>query len=254
MSHTYSPALFCISGTDTDAGKSLVTAALLRAFSCLGIPAQGIKIVQTGCAPGPDGYIAPDVSLYREAAPGSPSRALACFKTPCSPHLAAKLEGKNLSATALRDELMRHTGDFAGITLAEGAGGLFVPLNERECLIDLLALLQAPVILAAPNRLGAINHVLLSLEALRLRSLHLAGLIFAENMPPEIGDELGKAIRQDNIETIGAFGETAPIPLPYMADLHSADTRLKDAAWDKAAKHLTPLASRIAASGVRYGG
>ena len=62
--------------------------------------------------------------------------------------------------------------------VVEGAGGLMVPINEKECIIDLIDYLQLPVVLVVQNYLGAINHALLSINALKAKNIEILGIIF----------------------------------------------------------------------------
>lgn len=250
-------SLLCIVGTDTDAGKTIVTAGILRALRHRGIPAQAIKAVQTGCEKGSDGYLAPDVTLYREAAPDAPAFAIEAFEHPCSPHLAARLEGKTLSAAILCDAIRRKAKEFDGITLVESAGGLLVPLNERECLIDLFTALDALIVLVSPNRLGTINHTLLSLEALRARGIEPYCAILCSREPPAEECYKGNAygttslamrMQEDNAAVIRVMGKTARlISLPFFPGLGENDVMQREAAWNALCDHLLPLAE--AASG-----
>ena len=173
------PAFF-VTGTDTDAGKSTITAGLLRAFARAGVPARAIKPVQTGCTETADGLEAPDVALWRSA--GGQGEALFMYRVPCSPHLAAGMEGAELDASVVSEEC-RSRMKQPGVTLFEGAGGLYVPLNERESMLDLMRSLRLPVLLVVANRLGCINHALLSLDALEMAGLSVAGMVLCRTVP-----------------------------------------------------------------------
>lgn len=94
------------------------------------------------------------------------------LKTPMSPHAAAAIDGIEINLNQIQ---LPQTDNFL---LAEGAGGLLVPLNDKNCIIDLIQYLQLPVILISKHYLGSINHTLLSIEALRSRNIPIAGLIF----------------------------------------------------------------------------
>jgi dethiobiotin synthetase len=103
------------------------------------------------------------------------------LEAPLSPHAAAALEGKNI--------ILENIGlpQTANRLVVEGAGGLFVPLNDRHLIVDLIGYLQLPVVVVSANYLGSINHTLLTLEALRSRGIPVAGLIF--NGPPNPASE-----------------------------------------------------------------
>lgn len=186
------------------------------------------------------------MALYKDAAPGASSRAILTFREPCSPHLAARIEERDIDTNSLLARIRQEADGFPGVTLVEGAGGLFVPLNDRECFVDLFARLRAPLVLVAPNRLGAINHSLLSLEAIGRRGLPVLGTVLSTCRPVKYNDILSAAMEKDNPEIIARVaGIRRPISLPYIAGLHSKDAGERKAAWDAAGLHLLPLAQEI---------
>ena len=228
----------CIVGTDTDAGKTVVTAALARAARRIDFAPLVLKPVQTGCARDAAGRLrAPDIEIYREACPEADIPAMILLEDACSPHLAARREGVTLSAASLAsavDERMRASS--AGLALIEGAGGLLTPLNESETLLDAFALLDAPFLLVAANRLGMLNHALLSVELLRARGLPLLGFVLTR---PGLGDdsELARRIRSDNRETLSRMsGLPCLAELPFITELQRADPVARATGWDKAAR------------------
>ncbi len=162
-----------VTGVDTGVGKTVVSACLVRAWA-----ADYWKPVQTGLAEdaGDTDTVARLASLPPERL-HPPAHA---FDPPVSPHLAADRAG-----TAIRlDDLQLPETDRP--LVVEGAGGALVPLNGRETMLDLMARLDLPVVLVAADRLGAINHALLTLEALRSRGLEVLGVVltgdpFADN-------------------------------------------------------------------------
>jgi dethiobiotin synthetase len=91
---------------------------------------------------------------------------------PMSPHAAADLDGVSIKLTDFDLPKTKNT------LLIEGAGGLYVPLNHEDCIIDLIKHLKIPVILVSQNYLGSINHTLLSINALKSMGIPVAGLIF----------------------------------------------------------------------------
>ncbi|MBC8173654.1 MAG: dethiobiotin synthase, partial [Chitinophagales bacterium] len=94
------------------------------------------------------------------------------FQAAISPHAAAKLENAEIDLTNMK------VPDTNNSLIIEGAGGLMVPLNKNDLVIDFIQNLHTPVILVSRNYLGSINHTLLSLEALQKRNIPLAGIIF----------------------------------------------------------------------------
>ncbi|MDD6088942.1 MAG: adenosylmethionine--8-amino-7-oxononanoate transaminase [Desulfovibrionaceae bacterium] len=227
---------FFLTGTDTDAGKTAATAALLKAFQTLGLDAVAIKPVQTGCLERNGRIEAPDTVFCRES--GGQAEALKCFRIPCSPHLAARLEAEKLSVSDLADMCEKAALQHE-IRLFEGAGGLYVPLNEQESVLDLMARLKYPVILVVANRLGCINHALLSLDALSYRGLEPAGIIFCRTTPPEENDpgtspEAEELILNENVDFLTREAQRRGIPvlgnLPWYPDFSAKASCMEDAA------------------------
>ncbi len=154
---------FFVTGTDTDVGKTVVSAWLLAHLD-----ACYWKPVQAGTEP------ETDTQLVRRLAEVPEDRILPevyVLKEPLAPHEAARREGVSIDMAKLigpqDDRLL----------IVEGAGGLLVPLNEQDYVIDLIEDLNLPVILVARSTLGTLTPPLLSLEALRRRGLVVAGVV-----------------------------------------------------------------------------
>ena len=148
-----------ITGTDTNVGKTLVSAWL-----CLHSGADYWKPVQAGVEPETDSATVARLSGTRVHAE---TWRLAL---PASPHLAAQREGVHI-------QLQDFQAPAAKKLIIEGAGGALVPLNERDVMTDLIAKLDCPVIVVARSTLGTINHTCLTLEALRTRGLEVLGVV-----------------------------------------------------------------------------
>jgi adenosylmethionine-8-amino-7-oxononanoate aminotransferase len=256
------PAL-CIAGTDTDAGKTTVSAALLLAARKKGFAPVGIKPVQTGCAQveenesGASGMLAaPDVAVYLDACPSAHARALLMLEEACSPHLAAANLGTSIDVTALARSVedavaaayaakQERDADSASdaplFTVIESAGGVMTPLNDSESMLDLFTHLRLPVLLVVGNRLGAINQALLSVAALQQRGIPLAGFVLSYPNAPGGFSETGRSILSDNGFAISRM---AGIPLlaelPYLPDLSASNASLRRAAWQLAANAVSP--------------
>lgn len=169
---------FFITGTDTDVGKTWITAALLAAFSqhC---ETKAVKPIQTGCPSVAGKLIAPDVEIYRQVKPQNNFNPRWLFPFPASPHFAAELEGKKLDLSSL----ITYIESFdAEVLLVEGAGGLFVPLNGEESFIDIIRPANLEVILVGKNILGAINHILLNIEILQSRNIPIAAAVMNQTL------------------------------------------------------------------------
>jgi dethiobiotin synthase len=190
-----------ITGTDTEVGKTYVAARLLRWLRGQGIDAVPMKPVQTGAE---EGY-APDLESCLAAGGLEPTdeerrlMAPCCYGPACSPHLAGRMAGEFPSIERIVG-CARALEQHHDCVLAEGAGGVLVPLDESVTMLDLMRELAYPVLLVARAGLGTVNHSLLSLRALQAAGLRVTGVVFNEVEPPEEADAF---IRADNPRIIG---------------------------------------------------
>ncbi len=169
-----------VAGTDTDAGKTLITAGLLVAANRKGHRTQAMKPLASGSVVTEDGLRNDDALLlqsrssvelsYRQVNP-------LAFEPAIAPHIAARQAGQRLDAGRLVGFCRGVMLGSADLTLIEGVGGWRVPLNERETVADMVRELQIPVVLVVAMRLGCINHAILSAEAIRRDGLVLAGWV-----------------------------------------------------------------------------
>lgn len=159
------PQRIFIAGIGTGVGKTLVSAILAEALQ-----ADYWKPVQCGNLSKSDSLIVrslisnPITKIHPETFR---------LKTASSPHYAAKAEGVEIKLSAFKLPVTNST------MLIEAAGGLLVPLNNKDLVIDLAVKLKAPVILVARNYLGSINHTLLSLDTLGQNGVAVAGIIYS---------------------------------------------------------------------------
>ena len=159
---------FVVTGTDTNIGKTVFSAALADALgACYWKPVQSGLDGETDSETVRRLGRIPSTRIFREAWR---------LKTPASPHLAARIDDVRIVPEALSPPSTQSP------LIIEGAGGVLVPLTESQVFADVFARWQIPVILCARTGLGTINHTLLSLEALRRRSVPVFGVAF-------IGDE-----------------------------------------------------------------
>ncbi|MET4161451.1 dethiobiotin synthetase [Marinobacterium sp. MBR-111] len=179
---------FFIAGTDTDAGKTLVTTGLLTAASRRGLRTIGLKPVAAGCEQTPDGLRNSDALLLQQAASIKLSYEQVnpiAFEPPIAPHIAAEQEGRVLTADRLAAYCRGTMMQPADLVLVEGAGGWRVPLSMRESLARLPQLLELDVILVVGMKLGCINHAILTAEAIARDGLRLAGWV-ANHIDPDM--------------------------------------------------------------------
>ena len=159
------PQRFFITGTDTGVGKT-VAAALL----CAALDAIYWKPIQTGTRDGTDRAAVMKLALLAR------NRTLPetyRFAPPVSPHLAARRAGVRINLSRIQMPALAPKENL----IVEGAGGVLVPINETQLMVDLMSHLKLPVLLVARTSLGTINHTLLSLAALRRASLETRGVI-----------------------------------------------------------------------------
>ncbi len=152
-----------VTGTDTGVGKTVASAVLVNALD-----GDYWKPVQSGADEDSDTETVIRL-LELDRARTHPCAYL--LKPPLSPHEAARRDGIDITMDNFR---LPHT---SRPIVVEGAGGVLVPLNDRETMVDLMTHLGLPVVVVARSGLGTINHTLLSLEALRSRGLHVIGAV-----------------------------------------------------------------------------
>jgi dethiobiotin synthetase len=170
---------FLVTGTDTGIGKTMVGCALAAALSCR-VRVGVLKPAETGCAE-ERGELRPDDALrLRAAAGGAFDLRLVCpfrYAEPLAPWLAAERAGRPISLERI-EECFAALSEASDVVLVEGAGGLLVPLTERESFADLAARLSLALVVVIVSRLGALNQTLLTLECARRRGLAVAGYVW----------------------------------------------------------------------------
>ena len=236
-----------VAGTDTGVGKTVVSALLLARYAALFDLAYWKPIATGAAGPQPERDSATVAALVPESV--EIRLEIHLLRDPVSPHLAARREGVaiDLDAIATAWAGWQRVSPERGVVV-EGAGGVMVPLNERqelskggasagaggvldsplgagrsvggELLIDLIALLELPVLLVARSTLGTINHTLLSLDALRRRGIAVAGVVL--NGPAD----------DDNRQAIETYGEVQVIAAVKPLELSAERLAASAAAFD----------------------
>ena len=164
MTNFIFPKQFFITGTDTDVGKTIVSALLT-----VGFQAAYWKPIQSGLEPMTDtDYVRSITDL--DASHFIPERFR--LTQPLSPHASAAIDHVEIQLTDFQLPRSPHAH-----LIVEGAGGLLVPLNSQDLMIDLIKTLNLPVCLVARSTLGTINHTLLSLAQLRQADIPILGVI-----------------------------------------------------------------------------
>ncbi|PIC80827.1 dethiobiotin synthase [Sporosarcina sp. P18a] len=210
----YNVSILFITGTDTDVGKTVATVLLSDFLSKNGRHFIPFKPVQTGAVIHNERIAAPDSMTYGLASGREQLHPDYLFTTPCSPHLAARLENVQIDTDKLTQSVKKLCSSNDGIVI-EGAGGLYVPFtSEGYCMIDWMEELQAPVVVVARAGVGTINHTLLSIEAMKARGIRIAGLLFndlAQDSPNIIQDNVEMIYRMSGVPVIGV--------IPYQTDI-----------------------------------
>jgi|SRR3954462_8762226 dethiobiotin synthetase len=179
-----------VSGIGTDVGKTVTSAVLVEALK-----ADYWKPVQTGSVLSSDTQEVKRL-ISNTKSKFHPERYL--LKQPMSPHAAAELEGVEIQMDQLNlPETTNHL-------IIEGAGGLMVPLNRKEFMIDLIQKFNAEVILVVKNYLGSINHTLLSIDALKHRKIKIMGIIINED-PHELSESI--ILQYSGLKLLGRIGK-----------------------------------------------
>ena len=201
---------YVVTGTDTEIGKTVFSAALTQALG-----AHYWKPVQAGLDEGGD------LSRVAQLASLEPERIIAeayRLKTPCSPHLAARIEGVTIEPHRLTLPPQRPL-------VVEGAGGALVPLGGKVLYADIFAQWDLPVIVVARTALGTINHSLLTLEALRARGVELHGIAFVGD---PVEDSEATICRLGNVRRLGRLPLIPQLGAASLAAAFAANFDLSD--------------------------
>jgi len=220
-----------ITGTDTGVGKTIVAGLLARFLAGKEVKVITQKWIQTGSK-----NFSLDVNAHlklmnkrkKEIKDYLPFISSYNFDLSASPHLAARFEKKNIQPDKIRKsfEFLAERFDFI---IVEGAGGALVPINKQKLLIDIACGLNLPAVIIASNKLGAINHTLLTIEALRARRMRIIGIIFNSTQRA-----VNKNVAEDNPRIVGRL---------------SKENILGSLPWEKNKellyKKFTPIAKKI---------
>jgi dethiobiotin synthetase len=168
-----------ITGTDTGVGKTFIACALAAVLKELGYRVGVMKPAETGCEES-DGKLIPGDALRLKDASGCefPLETVCPYRLrdPLAPSVAAEREGVQIDIDCIIG-VYNDLSSAHDVTLVEGAGGLMVPLLSSYTYADLASVLKLPMLVIAANRLGAINHLMLTLEHASCKGLTVLGYI-----------------------------------------------------------------------------
>lgn len=215
---------FFVTGTDTGVGKTIITAALIKAAHILGFKACGMKPIETGCKrtenrEGNNSLIPSDGTFLREITGTGESIDLItpiCFENPLAPLPASEIEDKPIDLDKIKAAYKELSNRY-DVIIVEGIGGLLVPIKRGHFVIDLAKDFGLPIIVVSKPGLGTINHTMLTVNYAINEGLDVAGIIINYTRPPE------RTLAEDtNTEIIRRL---SPVPVigifPYLKDLES---------------------------------
>ena len=229
-----SPLQGCfVTGTDTDVGKTRISAALLHWLTQQGWRSAGFKPVAAGTSLIDGQWVNEDVRALRENSSLTVSDAEVGpfqFEAACAPHIAAALQNKIID----RAEILcaaQALAARADLLVIEGAGGFCVPLGDDWDSADLACDMNLPVVLVVGLRLGCINHALLTVQAVRARGLKLAGWIGNSITPamPWFGENIATLQQRFQSQSIPCWGLVPWLeePSPAAVATHFDQTALR---------------------------
>jgi len=173
-----------VTGTDTSVGKTYITSRLVRGLRAQGVDCVGLKPISCGGLEDAEALIAAcDGQLSLDDV--NPVR----LESFCAPIVAAQIEKRTIDISLMRRTYERLAAAHASI-IVEGAGGWLVPMKRDYFVADFATELGLPVVVVTANRLGALNHTLLTVESIQSRGLVCAGIYLNQARKPTEDDEI----------------------------------------------------------------
>ncbi len=208
---------FFITGTDTDVGKTVVTACLATLFINQGLDVGVMKPIETGVDPECSSAANSDAKFLMEVAGSPDAETEVCpyrLKTPASPYQSAQIEGTQIQPSAILEKFKilqsRHK-----MMLVEGIGGLLVPITRNFNVADLVLEIGLPLIIVSRLRVGTLNHTLLTVNAAKQYGIKIKGIILNQQESGELSDvekQQGKLMEEfSNLPILGTC--------PYIEDV-----------------------------------
>jgi|Deesub1362B_J571_1020462.scaffolds.fasta_scaffold00107_32 dethiobiotin synthetase len=179
-----------ITGTDTGVGKTIIASAIVRVLKARGISVAVMKPIESGCRREGDVLIPLDGVMLKEMAENditleevTPFR----FENPLAPMVASEIEGTEVDERVIYDTIKELQEKYDYIVV-EGVGGLMVPVKQRLMIVDIVRDTGLPLLIVASNRLGVINHTVLTVEAAKRRGIDIIGVVL--NTPNPSRDDI----------------------------------------------------------------
>jgi dethiobiotin synthetase len=210
---------FFITGTDTDIGKTVVTACLTTLFKSQDMDVGVMKPIETGVDPACSSSANSDAKFLMESSSSTDAEEEVCpyrLKTPASPYQAAQIAGIQIQPSTIIEKFKvlrsRHR-----IMMVEGIGGILVPITYKYSVADLALEIGLPLIIVSRLRVGTLNHTLLTINAAQQYGLKIKGIILNQH---EAGGLNDVEIKQGEL-----LEEFSGIPIlgicPYLEDVSS---------------------------------
>ena len=194
-----------LTGTDTDVGKTYVATLLVRALRAQGVDAVGLKPL---CCGGRE-----DAEALHAASGAAISLNdvnPVWLRPPAAPYPAAMIENRSIDLALIRETFARLRGAHEAV-IVEGVGGWLVPITRDFFVADLAEEFALPVAVVVANRLGALNHTLLTIESIRARGLECAGVILNHTTAPNAAPDLAATTNRGILEDIAGVPILAEI-------------------------------------------
>lgn len=199
------PALF-VTATGTNIGKTFVSCGLISRLRQEGRTVEAIKPVVTDFDPAAADASDPAILLAALGRPQADIPAISPwrFKAPLSPDLAARREGRAIDFAQLVDFCQAAIGSAKDALLVEGIGGIMVPLDDRNTVLDWMLALRLPLILVTGSYLGALSHTLSAVDVLRGRDLRIDAAVVSESVASPVPLD-------DTVAVIARFVQPIPV-------------------------------------------
>jgi len=232
---------FFVTGTDTGVGKTVISGAIVTVIQSLGLTPGVMKPIESGCRRR-EGNLMPRDGLFlkRLARMDDPISDITPvrYSKPLAPLAASELEERPVRLAPIRKAFAKLSQKYDAV-VAEGIGGLMVPVAKDYFVIDLAGEFGMPLIIVSKPGLGTLNHTLLSVESALKRGLEVAGVIINFSTPPE-----RSIAEKTNVELLGRI---LPVPLmgtfPYLSKLSRKslrETALRNLDIDVIGKYVVP--------------
>ena len=215
-----------ITGTDTGVGKTMVTGAIARSLAERGLDVEVFKPIASGCWRRREGLVSSDAEFLAHWANSkfsleeiNPIR----YRQRLAPITAAKVSGEEIDWETVR---LSYHNLLAGseILLVEGIGGVMVPLERDYLVLDMMADMGLGVLVVAENKLGVLNHAILTINACKARGLEVLGVVF--NRYGVIDGDMAQESNESILEEVCEVGVVTVIP--YDEDSCVEDGRMGD--------------------------